>query len=367
MSKIVARTQKVKSGNLIGIGNHNQRKFEKHSNKEIDPEKKKLNYDLVQGRTENFKTDIEKFINENKSTSRAVRKDAVLVNEWLISSDQDFFKNLSEDRTREFFEASKDYFSEKYGDQNIRYAIVHLDETTPHMHMGIVPFDENNKLSAKRMFNKTALKEIQAELPEYLKNKGFDIERGEKDSERKNLSVPEYKEAIKKQEILENKIENLEVKIIALEQVSEDLTSEIEEKATQLEDESFTLKDYGYNEIEEVLYGTYRLQRQFDAIFEKLQEYAEKLMNLKVNVLNISEVKANINGLVNALKDFKERLAFKALPYEKFKENIQKQVRETKSREPRKSINDRLDQKIAEIQRDRQILSKNRKMDDFER
>lgn len=57
----------------------------------------------MQGRTESFKTDIEKFIEENKSTKQATRKDAVLVNEWLISSDQEFFKSLSADKTRDFF------------------------------------------------------------------------------------------------------------------------------------------------------------------------------------------------------------------------------------------------------------------------
>lgn len=36
MSMIVARMEKMKSGNLVGIGNHNQRKTKNHSNKEID-------------------------------------------------------------------------------------------------------------------------------------------------------------------------------------------------------------------------------------------------------------------------------------------------------------------------------------------
>lgn len=235
MSKVVARTQKVKSGNLIGIGNHNQRKFENHSNEDIDPEKKNLNYDLVEGRTENYKTDIEKFINEKKSTSRAVRKDAVLINEWLISSDQVFFEKFSAERTREFFEAAKDYFAEKYGDQNIRYAEVHLDETTPHMHMGVVPFDKDNKLSAKRLFNKIALKEIQAELPEYLKERGFDIERGEKDSERKNLSVPEYKKAMQERELLEKEAEALQNTKNVLEGKIEPLESRLETIESKVE------------------------------------------------------------------------------------------------------------------------------------
>ncbi|WP_445266527.1 plasmid recombination protein [Staphylococcus aureus] len=66
-------------------------------------------------------------MNENKSTTRAVRKDAVLVNEWIISSDKDFFDNLTESEIENFFERSKDYFAEKFGEKNIRYATVHLD------------------------------------------------------------------------------------------------------------------------------------------------------------------------------------------------------------------------------------------------
>ncbi len=192
MSMIVARMQKMKAENLVGIGNHNQRKTKNHSNPDIDTSLSKLNYDLVD-RTQNYKTDIENFINENKSTTRAVRKDAVLVNEWIITSDKDFFDNLTESEIENFFERSKDYFAEKFGEKNIRYATVHLDESTPHMHMGIVPFDKDNKLSAKRVFNRQALRDVQEELPSYLQELGFEIERGQKGSERKNLTVPEFK------------------------------------------------------------------------------------------------------------------------------------------------------------------------------
>ena len=36
MSFVVARMQKMKAGNLVGIGNHNQRLTDNHSNKDID-------------------------------------------------------------------------------------------------------------------------------------------------------------------------------------------------------------------------------------------------------------------------------------------------------------------------------------------
>lgn len=193
MSFAVARMTKLKADNLVGIGNHDQRKTTNHSNEDIDVSRSHLNYDLVAGRTNNFKTDIEAYINENKASKRAVRKDAVLVNEWILTSDKDFFEQLDETDTREYFETAKQYFADNYGEENIRYAVVHMDEKTPHMHMGIVPFDDDKKLSAKRIFNREALQRIQDELPQYLKEHGFDVERGNKNKERKNLSVPEYK------------------------------------------------------------------------------------------------------------------------------------------------------------------------------
>lgn len=244
MSMIVARMQKMKAENLVGIGNHNQRKTKNHSNPDIDTSLSKLNYDLVD-RTQNYKTDIENFINENKTTTRAVRKDAVLVNEWIISSDKDFFDNLTESEIENFFERSKDYFAEKFGEKNIRYATVHLDESTPHMHMGIVPFDKDNKLSAKRVFNRQALRDVHEELPKYLQDFQFEIERGQKGSERKNLTVPEFKKLkeeereikkeleIKKDELMaytkENKIDK-EIDITPIKEM-EDVEIETDEKS----------------------------------------------------------------------------------------------------------------------------------------
>lgn len=206
MSMIVARMQKMKAENLIGIGNHNQRKTKNHSNPDIDISLSELNYDLV-NRTYNYKKDIENFINENKSTTRAVRKDAVLINEWIITSDRKFFENLSDEDTKKFFITAKEYFAENFGEENIRYATVHLDESTPHLHMGIVPFDEDKKLSAKRVFNREALRNVQEKLPKLLQEKGFEIKRGLEGSDRKNLTVPEFKKLKEKEKEIEREID----------------------------------------------------------------------------------------------------------------------------------------------------------------
>ncbi|MGX7010249.1 Plasmid recombination enzyme [Lactococcus chungangensis CAU 28 = DSM 22330] len=62
MSFAVARMTKLKADNLVGIGNHDQRKTTNHSNEDIDVSRSHLNYDLVAGRTNNFKTDYIKVI-----------------------------------------------------------------------------------------------------------------------------------------------------------------------------------------------------------------------------------------------------------------------------------------------------------------
>lgn len=238
MSFAVARMQKVKSGNLVGVGNHNQRNTDNHSNKDIDVERSQLNYDLV-NRTENYKRDIEQFINDNKSSSRAVRKDAVLINEWIITSDNPFFKDKDDKEIKDFFDTAKSYFADKFGDNNIRYAQVHLDETTPHMHLGIVPFNDEHKLSAKTVFNHQALQAVQDELPKYLNERGFELERGEKGSERKNLTVPEYKKAKDELKEITTTLEQRKSEVLAL---SNDKAPTIKKESLDLKDETKTVK-----------------------------------------------------------------------------------------------------------------------------
>lgn len=202
VAKLVAQMKKTKANNLAGGSKHNYREFKYNSNPEINNRDSYRNYDLIMRSDTDIKSDVMDYINETKSTNRKVRSDAVVVNEWIISSSNDFFDDLGLYRDRTFFEKSKEYFCEKFGKENVRYAVVHMDETTPHMHLGVVPFDEDKKLSAKRVFGKKTLLEIQEELPAYLQKHGFDIERGDKGSERKHLSTADFKEWKDQQKIV---------------------------------------------------------------------------------------------------------------------------------------------------------------------
>ena len=80
-----------------------------------------------------------------------------MCDEWIITSDKSFFEKLSEEETREFFETAKNYFAENYGEDNIAYASVHLDESTLTCIWEWCLF-QDGKLSSKAMFDKEELK-----------------------------------------------------------------------------------------------------------------------------------------------------------------------------------------------------------------
>src|SRR5699024_11261787 len=96
---------------------------------------------------------VKEIIESQKTGTRKTRKDAVLVNELLVTSDRDFFEQLDPGEQKRFFEESYKLFSERYGKQNIAYAIVHNDEQTTHMHLGVVPM-RDRKVKGHKMRNR---------------------------------------------------------------------------------------------------------------------------------------------------------------------------------------------------------------------
>lgn len=197
MSQLAAHMQKFKIGNLGGLQRHDERTLQHHSNPDIDVSKSSDNFSVLPLERQDPKRSLHKQVQETiadeRVSNRAVRKDAVVLTEWVISSDSTFFEGLSRDETKQFFTDAYQWFANHFGADHIPYATVHMDETTPHMHMGVIPLT-NGRLSAKAIFNREALRFIQADLPQKLNEKGWNIERGERGSKRKHLSVERYKD-----------------------------------------------------------------------------------------------------------------------------------------------------------------------------
>lgn len=204
MSFAVSRMIKMKANDLKGMQYHNQRERESKTNADIEKSKTNLNYDLVNSEKISFPSKVNEIIEEQKTGSRKIRKDAVVVCEWVITSDSAYFKELSAKEEQRFFEESYKFFSERYGKQNVPYAIVHKDEKTPHMHLGVVPM-RDGKLQAKNIFNRAELIKIQNDFPEYLQERGFDLERGKQGSTAKHIETQKFKA-----DTLDRKVQELE-------------------------------------------------------------------------------------------------------------------------------------------------------------
>ncbi|QII27042.1 plasmid recombination protein, partial [Bacillus altitudinis] len=193
MSYAVLHMQKLKQTAIKGIQIHNQREKESQTNGDIDRSRSHLNYDLVNSKPIDYSEKINKMIEERVTTGKAIRKDAVKVASFLVTSDSEYFQKLSPREERRFFESAYEFFVNEYGEKNIAYAMVHKDEKTPHMHVGFVPITEDGRLSAKDFFGKKQqLVKLQDKFHDHMVREGFDLERGVS-SDRKHVETAKYK------------------------------------------------------------------------------------------------------------------------------------------------------------------------------
>lgn len=320
MSYMVARMQKMKAGNLGGAHKHNERIFEKHSNKDIDTSRSHLNYELTdRDRSVSYERQIKDYVNENKISRRGIRKDAVLCDEWIVTSDKEFFEKLGQERTREFFETAKNYFAENYGESNVAYASVHLDESTPHMHLGIVPM-KNGKLSSKAMFSRDELKHIQEDLPKYMNEYGFELRRGKRDSKEQHLSVADYKEKIGRETLNQELLDLGAPKYWHKEEDRPATGEEVvgyEDLASLFSEEDFKIREATLEERFKWL-DSHRndlkgdLSRLNELVDKKVEEYNKIDSEASEKLSELSELNSEVNNRkeeIKTLKSDSERLS----------------------------------------------------------
>ena len=208
MSYFACHVEKFKSNDVRGLQIHNQRESSKSKNNDIDPYRTILNYDLHNKDKINYNQRVKEIIAEGYKGAKAIRKDATVMTSTIVTSDKGFFDKLPLEEQRRFFEEAYNFLKECYGEKNIVSAVVHMDETTPHMHLTAVPLTDDGKLSAKTIIDRKFLRHIQKAIPELLQSKGFDIERGVEGSAKGHTDTDDYK----KEQLKKLRAENKELK-----------------------------------------------------------------------------------------------------------------------------------------------------------
>lgn len=159
------------------------------SNPQIDSERTRNNYRF----TPYFGKTYTEFINGRiKELGLSPRKDAVVMNSFVLGSDKTFFDGLAKVEQYNFFSDCYKFFAERYGEENIIAAIVHNDETTPHMHLNLMPVTKDGRLCSKQLFDKPQLQKLQTDFYESV-GKRWGLQRGKEGSQKKHLSTAEFK------------------------------------------------------------------------------------------------------------------------------------------------------------------------------
>lgn len=293
----VVHMMKIKSGAVGGIQSHNNREHEPKTNPDVDMSRSEDNYDLIS--CDNYKRSIKEKLSNLVESSRAVRKDAVVVCNFIVTSDNETMNALGADRQREFFEDSVKWFSDRYGADRVLNATVHMDETTPHLHIGVMPITQDGRLSAKAIFTKTEMKAIQTEFARDVGEK-YGLERGVEGSERTHLSEARFKEQKALEMANEHGAIAQELQIIA-----EDCKQELSEATRSLEavkQELSTMQDK-----KDALQGEIERLEAIDKqtkvrVHEALEKQKPVLLDLQKR---ISEAKSELSVIETAVKEKK--------------------------------------------------------------
>ncbi|MDE6426168.1 MAG: plasmid recombination protein [Ruminococcus sp.] len=206
----VAKYNKSAVGRMFA---HYGRENRTYSNECIDPERTHLNYNLVS----HGMSQID-FLHQRLSEVKVQnRKDVNVMCDWIITAPKD----LPKEDLKRFFSFSFDFFSQRYGKENVISANVHMGETTPHMHFAFVPVTEDKKkggykVSAKEVLNRSDLQSLHEDLQHYLKNAlGYQVNvlNGATDGRNKEIQELKAKSAEEKAKKAKEELEKLEEKI----------------------------------------------------------------------------------------------------------------------------------------------------------
>jgi len=127
-----------------------------------------------------------------------IRKDARWAVEMMLSASPEYYRpgdpgqagKWEDDKLQAWLQAAEKWLNDNYGN-NILSAILHLDETTPHIHALIMPIRDNGTLSYKAFFDgRQKLRTLQTSYADAMKPLG--IERGRDGSRPTHNDIKDY-------------------------------------------------------------------------------------------------------------------------------------------------------------------------------
>lgn len=203
MSYAIIRNTNYKMSNLSGIYRHNERKNTNYSNKEINRQNSIKNYSIKTPYSTYEK--MFKDIKIEHNLKGQIKKVSNVMCELIITSNKEFFDNIGEIETKRYFETAYKFVSnyQNLGEEYIVSAKVHMDESTPHLHLIFIPVIHKidsksgkiiDKISCSEYWKgRDSYKKLQDNFYSYMTKSGFDLERG-KSQDVEHLSTEKLKQ-----------------------------------------------------------------------------------------------------------------------------------------------------------------------------
>jgi len=123
------------------------------------------------------------------------RKDAVLLVEYVMTANGEWWKSKAADEQAEFFKSSLKWLEKKYGKDRIITASVHRDEKTPHLSAFVVPLTTDGRLSAKEFIgDRQKMSDDQTSYAAAVAH--LDLSRGIKGSKARHRTIQQHYAAL---------------------------------------------------------------------------------------------------------------------------------------------------------------------------
>lgn len=360
----------------------------KIKNERIDPTRTHLNYDFVKSEMGLYERTKERRDELKKEGSR-VQKNSVVLYSNIITIPKEEADKMTDEEHEKYFKSCYEYFCDRYGKENVMSAKVHLDETTPHMHLHFMPVNkENGKLQARTVMGPRALREIHDQLPRYLQNRGFDVVRASGEKTMEKLNIHEYKaredmkqevQALKKQvddldleysitratvrtekmkatdEVSKVKKESSE-QIMAVQKETDQKIAMIQEEVSKFEYDINRHQERLILDTEDVKTQLELTKRDLDHYGKQLQERIDSLKELNFDERIDLDLKPNLLKKVTMASDTFEELKKRAESAEKMQRALRASEKEIKSL---KESNQSKDKELNEL---RGLRIENRKL-----
>lgn len=291
----IMRTEKRKKSDLSGIQKENTRTATEYNNR-VAPGMDIFN--VVLKESNNWLQDIN---NEIKAVGAKARSNSVMALDTIYTASPDFFQGKTNQQNDDFFKDCLQFHQEHFG--HIISAVVHYDETTPHLHVISVPLTKDGRLSARDVIgNKAKMSKTQDAFFEQV-GRGYGLQRGihiDGQEKKEHISAQEHKlreirqQIAREQEQLEA-IEHSEEMARIRAQESKRTAEELQKQVEQLQKE----RAKQHNSLKMLSASKIDRQKELKALDYALQEKRNEFEAITADIKQADKDLEEISGYLS--------------------------------------------------------------------